>query len=176
MEIVFIVDDNLIGNKKAIRSCSTPCGRGRRRTAFRSSSFTEASLDLADDAGLMRLMVDANILSVFIGIESPNEESLRETKKFQNVQGRPDARRARPADPARRARGLVRDDRRLRHDDETIFDAQREFLREARIAQAMIGMLYADPQDAAARRLAAEGRLDAEDDCRVRHQRRSRRG
>ena len=47
--------------------------------------FTEASIDLADDPELMRLMVEANIASVFVGIESPNEESLRETKKFQNV-------------------------------------------------------------------------------------------
>ena len=47
--------------------------------------FTEASIDLADDAELMELMVEANIATVFIGIESPNEESLRETKKYQNV-------------------------------------------------------------------------------------------
>ena len=50
--------------------------------------FTEASLDLAEDDELMQLMVDANILSVFIGIESPNEAALRETKKFQNVRAR----------------------------------------------------------------------------------------
>ena len=47
--------------------------------------FTEASLDLADEPELMRLMVEANIVNVFVGIESPNEGSLRETKKYQNV-------------------------------------------------------------------------------------------
>ncbi len=50
--------------------------------------FTEASIDLADDPELMELMVDANIISVFVGIESPNEDSLRETKKFQNLRAR----------------------------------------------------------------------------------------
>ena len=46
---------------------------------------TEASLDLCEDKELMELMARCNIQSVFIGIESPNEESLKETKKFQNV-------------------------------------------------------------------------------------------
>ena len=85
-EIVFIVDDNLIGNKKAIKA-GPPRGRspGRSAHGYPLTFFTEASIDLADDAELMELMVEANIISVFVGIESPNEESLRETKKFQNV-------------------------------------------------------------------------------------------
>ena len=37
---------------------------------------TEASIDLAEDAELMQLMVDANISNVFVGIESPNEQSV----------------------------------------------------------------------------------------------------
>ena len=59
--------------------------RGKRAEGYPFTFFTEASLDLADDDELMELMVDANITVVFIGIESPNEESLRETKKYQNV-------------------------------------------------------------------------------------------
>ena len=55
--------------------------------AYPLTFFTEASIDLADDPELMQLMVDANILAVFIGIESPREDSLRETKKFQNTRG-----------------------------------------------------------------------------------------
>ena len=47
--------------------------------------FTEASLDLADDDELMLLMAQANIGAVFVGIESPNEASLKETRKLQNV-------------------------------------------------------------------------------------------
>ena len=58
---------------------------GRQRHGYPITFFTEASIDLADDAELLDLMVDANFIATFVGIESPNEESLRETKKFQNV-------------------------------------------------------------------------------------------
>ena len=87
---------------------------GRSEHGYPLTFFTEASIDLADDAELMELMVDANIIAVFIGIESPNEASLRETKKFQNVRaGRDDAREG-PPHPGRRDGGLVRDDHRVR--------------------------------------------------------------
>jgi len=55
------------------------------KNGYPFSFMTEASIDLADDAELLELMDEANIVAVFIGIESPKEESLRETKKFQNV-------------------------------------------------------------------------------------------
>ena len=85
MEIVFVVDDNLIGNKTAIKSLLHDLAEWQRQNGYPLMFFTEASLDLAEDEQLMRLMVEANFVSVFIGIESPNEASLRETKKFQNV-------------------------------------------------------------------------------------------
>src|SRR4051812_27630268 len=84
MDIVFIVDDNLIGNKKAIKPILRDVAAWQQAHGFPFVLFTEASLDLADDAELMELMVEANFISVFIGIESPNEASLRETKKYQN--------------------------------------------------------------------------------------------
>ena len=49
------------------------------------SLVAEASLDLADDAELMGLMIEANFVAVFVGIETPNEAALRETKKLQNL-------------------------------------------------------------------------------------------
>src|SRR5262249_58276241 len=126
--------------------------------------FTEASIDVADDPELMQLMTDANILAVFIGIESPNEASLRQTKKFQNV----------------RAGGTILEKvHRIQdagmdvwcgmilgfdNDDETIFDAQREFITESRIANSMTGMLYAIPKTPLHLRLAREGRLDPSDE------------
>src|SRR4051794_40088200 len=164
MRIVFIVDDNLIGNKKAIKAVLRDVIDWQGKNGYPLSFFTEASIDLADDPELMELMVEANILSVFIGIESPNEDSLRETKKFQNV----------------RAGGtLLEKVHRIQdtglevwcgmilgfdNDDETIFDAQREFLTDARIASAMIGMLYAIRKTPLHDRLAAEGRLDPSDE------------
>ena len=81
----FIVDDNLIGNKQAIKPVLAEVAAWQRAHGYPLTFFTEASLDLAEDAELMRAMTEANITSVFVGIESPNEESLRETKKYQNV-------------------------------------------------------------------------------------------
>jgi radical SAM superfamily enzyme YgiQ (UPF0313 family) len=164
MEIVFIVDDNLIGNKKAIKPVLEEVVRWQKERGYPLTFFTEASIDLAEDAELMELMVEANVQAVFIGIESPNEASLRETKKLQNV---------RPAGT------LVERVRRVQqagldvwcgmivgfdHDDASIFAAQREFLSDARLLHAMIGMLYAIPKTPLHDRLAAEGRLDLDDD------------
>src|SRR5436190_244361 len=77
MEIAFIVDDNLIGNKKMIKPLLSNVIAWQRARGYPLAFFTEASLDLAEDPELMQMMVDANIQTVFIGIESPNEASLR---------------------------------------------------------------------------------------------------
>jgi radical SAM superfamily enzyme YgiQ (UPF0313 family) len=164
MEIVFIVDDNLIGNKKAVKPLLEALGAWQWDNGFPFMFVTEASLDLAEDETLMRLMVDANILSVFIGIESPNEASIVETLKHQNVKaGRTAVDRVRAVQNAGLEvwSGMILG---FDHDDESIFDAQREFLHEAHIAQAMIGMLYAIPKTPLHARLAADGRLDPDDD------------
>jgi hypothetical protein len=55
----------------------------QEKNGYRMTFLAEASLDLADDAELLRLMIDANFSTVFVGIETPNEASLRETKKLQ---------------------------------------------------------------------------------------------
>ncbi|HYR58604.1 MAG TPA: radical SAM protein, partial [Chthoniobacteraceae bacterium] len=83
--IAFVVDDNLIGNKKAVKELLRDLIGWQREQGYPMSFFTEASLDLAEDAELLHLMVEANFGAVFIGIESPNEASLIETKKLQNV-------------------------------------------------------------------------------------------
>jgi hypothetical protein len=63
---VFIVDDNLIGNKKAIKVVLQDLVAWQRANGYKMSFFTEASLDLADDAELMQLMVDVNIDTVYV--------------------------------------------------------------------------------------------------------------
>jgi radical SAM superfamily enzyme YgiQ (UPF0313 family) len=82
---VFIVDDNLIGNKTAIKQILAEVIAWQERLGYPITFAAEASIDLAEDDELMRLMVEANIATVFVGIETPNEESLRETKKIQNL-------------------------------------------------------------------------------------------
>jgi radical SAM superfamily enzyme YgiQ (UPF0313 family) len=161
--IVFIVDDNLIGNKKAIKEVLREVVAWQQSEGYPLSLFTEASLDLADDPELLQLMVDANFVSVFIGIESPNEAALRETKKFQNVrQGPTMLERVHIIQRAGMEvwSGMIMG---FDNDDASIFDAQTTFVRQARIVNAMIGMLHAIPKTPLHDRLAAEGRLDFAD-------------
>jgi radical SAM superfamily enzyme YgiQ (UPF0313 family) len=163
LRIVFIVDDNLIGNKKAIKQILREVIGWQRRKGYPLTLFTEASIDLADDPELLDLMVEANFIATFVGIESPNEESLRETKKFQNV---------------REGGTLLEKVRRIQQaglevwcgmimgfdsDDATIFDRQIEFIQQSRISFSMSGMLSAIPKTPLHHRLAAEGRLDLAD-------------
>jgi radical SAM superfamily enzyme YgiQ (UPF0313 family) len=160
VEIAFIVDDNLIGNKQAVKKLLAEVAAWQRAHGYALAFFTEASLDLAEDPELMQGMVDANINAVFIGIESPNEESLLETKKFQNV--RPTGTIVERVRRVQEAGldvwcGMILG---FDHDDASIFAAQREFLRESRVLHAMIGMLAAIPKTPLHARLAAEGRLD----------------
>ncbi len=164
IEIAFIVDDNLIGNKKAIKVLLKDVIAYQKANGYPFDFFTEASLDLAEDQELMELMVEANIISVFVGIESPNEASLRETKKFQNV--RPAGTIVERVHRIQKAGievwcGMILG---FDNDDSTIFDAQLRFLKEARINTAMIGMLSAIPKTPLHARLAKEGRLDPSDE------------
>ena len=164
IEIAFIVDDNLIGNKKAVKGLLRDLAAWQQANGYPFDFFTEASLDLAEDDELMRLMVEANIVSVFIGIESPNEKSLRETKKFQNL--RPAGTLVERVHAVQKAGievwcGMILG---FDNDDATIFEAQRTFLKEARIVSVMIGMLAAIPKTPLHARLAEEGRLDTADD------------
>jgi hypothetical protein len=128
------------------------------------SFFTEASLDLADDAELMQLMVDVNIDTVFVGIETPNDAALRETKKFQNVRSGgtmvEKVHRIQSAGMEVWSGMILGFDR----DNASIFEAQRRFIREARIVHAMVGMLAAIPRTPLHARLAAEARLDRSDE------------
>ena len=163
VKIVFIVDDNLIGNKRAIKVILRDVIAWQRAHGYPLALITQASLDLADDPELLRLMSDANFLSVFIGIESPNEASLRETKKLKNVRkGSTVVERVHTIQQAGLEVwcGLVLG---FDHDDADIFEAHREFIREARITQAMVSLLHALTGTPLYARLKAEERLDPSD-------------
>ena len=154
---VFIVDDNFIGNKKAVKSLLPHMAAWNRERDYPFVYGTEASIDLADDADLLQLMVDANFAWVFIGLESPDPESLKEARKTQNL-------RAPLLDSVRTIQGygltvyggfIIGFD----HDDETIFDRQIEFISETAIPFAMIGPLDALPGTPLHARMQREGRL-----------------
>lgn len=156
--VIFLVDDNFIGNKKAAKVILRAIIDWQHRHGYPLAFFTEASLDLSEDDELLRLMTEAGLVAVFIGIESPDEAALRETKKYQNVRGSMlgRVRKVQEAGLEVYAGMIVGFDQ----DDETVFDRQFEFLREARIIGAMAGMLSAIPKTPLYDRLAAEGRLD----------------
>ena len=164
MFIAFIVDDNLIGNKVAVKPLLRDVAAWQAAHGYPFTFFTEASLNLAEDDELMELMIAVNIATVFIGIESPNEESLRETKKFQNVH-----KGGTMVDRVRKVQdsglevwcGMIVG---FDHDDARIFKAQYEFLRETDIMHAMVGMLAAIPKTPLHARLKNEGRLDLADE------------
>jgi len=154
---VFFVDDNFIGNKTALKEDLLPAliqwQKGGRSAPF----FTEASINLADDQELMRLMVQAGFNQVFVGIETPEEAGLAECHKRQNQK-----------------RDLIADVKRIQRaglevqggfivgfdsDSSSIFARQREFIQKSGIVTAMVGQLQAIPGTKLYKRLKSEGRL-----------------
>ena len=157
---VFFVDDNFIGNKRAVKAVLPEIGAWRRRVRPPLEFYTEASMNIADDAELVDLMTWAGFTAVFIGIETPSEESLRETRKMQNLR-----------------RNLVEQvhfllDRGLEvwagfilgfdHDGPESFEGMVQFVQRAAIPYAMVGMLSALPHTPLYHRLEREGRLRPE--------------
>ena len=161
--LVFVVDDNLIGNRKEMKKILRRVAAWQTTNGFPLTFVTEASIDLADDAELMRLMVEANFNALFVGIESTNEQSLRETRKTQNM--RPTGtlaekvRRIQDAGLEVWAGMIVGFD----NDTADVFESQRRFIETSRISVVMVGMLSAIPRTPLHARLAKEGRLDPSD-------------
>jgi radical SAM superfamily enzyme YgiQ (UPF0313 family) len=156
--VIFLVDDNFIGNKKAAKEILRAIIAWQQANDYPLTFITEASLDLAEDEELMRLMTEAALVAVFIGIESPDEEALRETKKYQNVRGSLiDRVHKVQAHGLEVYAGMIVG---FDHDDDTVFDRQFEFLKKAKIVGAMAGMLSAIPKTPLYERLEADSRLD----------------
>jgi len=158
----FIVDDNFIGNRKKAKALLEKVIPWMEEHHYPLRLTTEASIDLADQPELLELMYRANFRSVFIGIETPRAESLKEIKKFQNTHG--DAMGAKLARIQNagldvNAGFIVGFD----SDDKEIFDDQFRFIQENGITLAMVGMLQAIPKTPLYERLKREGRL-VEDD------------
>jgi radical SAM superfamily enzyme YgiQ (UPF0313 family) len=154
---VFFVDDNFIGNKKLLKQELLPALIKWRQGKVGYSFFTEASINLADDDELMDMMVRAGFDSVFIGIETPDEDSLAECQKNQN-----------------KNRDLVESIRHIHraglqvnggfivgfdNDTPSIFQKQIDFIQNSGIVTAMVGLLQAPIGTRLYERMKKEGRL-----------------
>lgn len=156
-ESVFIVDDNFIGNKVKVKAFLRELIAWRRHRRAAPSFLTEASLNLADDAELLDLMVRAGFKKVFVGIESPCYESLAECAKVQNSSRDMAASVRKIHNAGMEVMGgfIVGFD----NDTSNIFERQRRFIEESGIVTAMVGLLTALPETRLFHRLREEGRL-----------------
>ena len=153
------VDDNLIGNKKAVKAFLPHLTRWLEEHDYPFEFTTEASLNLADDDELLKLMNAANFFGVFTGIESPNPETLVQMKKKQNTRRNiaESVHRIYAAGMFVTAGFIVGFDNEKAAMSEPMID----LIEEAAIPVAMVGLLYALPNTQLTRRLAKEGRLHA---------------
>ncbi|UCG30978.1 MAG: B12-binding domain-containing radical SAM protein [candidate division WOR-3 bacterium] len=159
--VVFFVDDNFIGNKRSLKSQVLPAvAEWMKRMKYPFTFLTQASVNLADDEEMMNLMVQANFNTVFIGIETPDEDSLSECGKRQN-----------------KNRNLVKCVKKIQRfglqvqggfivgfdsDPQTIFERQIRFIQNSGIVTAMVGLLSAVRGTKLYQRLKGENRLLAE--------------
>jgi radical SAM superfamily enzyme YgiQ (UPF0313 family) len=154
---VFFVDDNFIGNKKYLMTELLPSliewHKGKKGFLFNP----EASINLADNEDLMRMMVEAGFDTVFVGIETPDEESLAECNKKQN----------RGRDLIESVKSIQRTGLQVQggfivgfdSDGPSIFQRQIDFIQKSGIVTAMVGLLQAPPGTKLYERLKKEGRL-----------------
>jgi radical SAM superfamily enzyme YgiQ (UPF0313 family) len=156
--IVFIVDDNFIGNKRKLKSDILPAMIDwSRERNYPFQFITEASINLADDNDLIHLMVNAGFNSAFIGIETPNDDSLLECGKTQNHK----------RDMVASVKKLQRQGINVSggfivgfdNDPPNIFERQIDFIQKSGIITAMVGLLNAPSGTRLFQRLKSENRL-----------------
>jgi radical SAM superfamily enzyme YgiQ (UPF0313 family) len=155
--MVFIVDDNFIGNKRNVKKLLPALADWSEPLGYPFSFITEASVNLAEDDELLDGMRRAHFRRVFLGIETPVEVSLKEAQKGQDM-------RRNLLDSVRKIQiygmevmaGFIMG---FDNDPDDSFERQIEFIRESAMPIAMVGLLTALPDTQLWRRLEREGRL-----------------
>ena len=154
---VDFVDDNLIGNKKALKKFLPHLKRWMNERDFPFEFSTEASINLADDADLLRALTETNFFAIFVGIESPDPDSLIMMQKKQNT------RRSlqESIEKIYRAGIFVNAGFIVGFDSEkgSIAEGMVACIEDTAIPVCMVGLLYALPNTQLTRRLLSEGRL-----------------
>ncbi len=155
---IFIVDDNFIGNKHVIKTDLLPAMKAwMQQHSYPFTFNTEASINLADDDELMSLMTDTGFNTVFIGIETPDENSLQACNKVQNNN-----------------RDLLQSIKKIQNaglqvtggfivgfdsDSSSVFQRQIDFIQQSGIVSAMVGLLNAPKNTKLYDRMKSENRL-----------------
>ena len=160
---IFLVDDNFIGNKRNAKLLLPAIRQWQEEKGYPFSFATEASVDLADDDEMMRMMHEARFESVFLGIETPDEASLETARKIQNTRH--------PLDEA--VDKITANGIRVMAGFIIGFDGEKDgagarivdFVTRTGIPAAMMGMLQALPNTALWHRLEKEGRLIEDKDA-----------
>jgi radical SAM superfamily enzyme YgiQ (UPF0313 family) len=153
---LFIVDDNFIGNKKNVRQLLPDIAAWQKANGYPFELITESSVNLADDEPLLASMRDAGFHRVFLGIETPVEESLHEAQKSQNRGNLVESVRTIQRYGIEVMGGFIVG---FDNDPEDIFERQIDFIRRSAIPLAMVGLLNALPDTQLWKRLDREGRL-----------------
>src|SRR5215467_5827322 len=154
---IFRVDDNFIGNKKNAKAMLVELAAWNRQHKHPFRYYTEASINLADDAELLDRMSEAGFFHVFIGIETPDPKLLKTAQKMQNLSGSPLKKLAKIREHGLHVTaGFI-----VGFDGEhrTVFETQKNFIQASGIGVAMVGLLQAIPHTQLSRRLKGEGRL-----------------
>ena len=155
---IFVVDDNFIGNKKKIKAEILPSIIAWMKDhKYPFTLSTEASINLADDTELLELMAEANFDQVFIGVETPNPESLAEAGKSQNQSIDMISAVKKMQTYGLQVQGgfIVGFD----NDPLSIFKNQIQFIQKSGIVTAMVGLLNAPKGSRLYQRLKGEGRI-----------------
>ncbi len=159
---VFMVDDNFIGNKRNVKLLLKQLKIWMAEHQYPFNFDTEASIDLAQDAEMMELMVECGFKAVFLGIETPDEDSLQLTKKFQNTRNSlVEAVETITKAGLRPMAGFI-----IGFDGEKVGAGSRivRFAEQAAIPSTTFAMLQALPNTALWHRLTREGRLREDTD------------
>lgn len=154
---VFMVDDNFIGNKRNVKLLLKELKVWVEEKGYPFGFTTEASVDLAKDDELMESMVECNFKKVFLGIETPDQDSLALTSKFQNTRDP----LTESIDKITRTGMQVMAGFIIGFDGEKAHAGDRivQFVEQTGIPMAMFSMLQALPSTALWNRLEKEGRL-----------------
>ena len=161
IERALICDDNFIGNRRYAKDLLKEL-RDLNRSFRRPMTFlTNVTLNVARDEEMLALLAEANFGGVFVGIESPNVESLKEMNKPQNysVDMISAVRKIHSYGMIVQSGMIVGFD----NDDSTIFDHHFAFLQETGVPVPMINLLKAPTGTKLWTRLHKEGRVFKQD-------------